>query len=302
MRGHHPAHRQPWWIVDGIRRDLARADDHEVTDDRPLVVSMSDLAASGGYYLAMAATYIVAQPGHADRVDWRGHGQDRDWWASTRSSARTSRPSARASTPRCPRRIARSPTSNGRRSRTRSRRPTISSWKAAESRHTSPQKIDPIAQGRVWTGRQAGRRTRRRTGWPDRAMTRQRCVRTSPPTMTCSSSSIRRPYLPRSVLASRLQVRWRASRTTAEALISLMGARDPQLVAALRAFPSVPCRRAAGAHALRLRSLGASWLSGVGGRPITTDERETPGVDSTTPALVCARACALTAAAARRRR
>ena len=30
---------------------------------RPLVASMSDLAASGGYYIAMAAPYIVAQPG-----------------------------------------------------------------------------------------------------------------------------------------------------------------------------------------------------------------------------------------------
>ena len=31
-------------------------------DSRPLVASMSDLAASGGYYLAMAAPQIVAQP------------------------------------------------------------------------------------------------------------------------------------------------------------------------------------------------------------------------------------------------
>ncbi len=30
--------------------------------DRPLIVSMSDLAASGGYYIAMPAQVIVAQP------------------------------------------------------------------------------------------------------------------------------------------------------------------------------------------------------------------------------------------------
>src|SRR5262249_58071760 len=30
--------------------------------DRPLVASMSDLAASGGYYIAMPAQVIVAQP------------------------------------------------------------------------------------------------------------------------------------------------------------------------------------------------------------------------------------------------
>ena len=30
--------------------------------DRPLIASMSDLAASGGYYIAMPAQAIVAQP------------------------------------------------------------------------------------------------------------------------------------------------------------------------------------------------------------------------------------------------
>ena len=35
----------------------------EADDARPLIVSMSDLAASGGYYIAMAGDSIVAQPG-----------------------------------------------------------------------------------------------------------------------------------------------------------------------------------------------------------------------------------------------
>ena len=30
--------------------------------DRPLIASMSDLAASGGYYIAMGSDAIVAQP------------------------------------------------------------------------------------------------------------------------------------------------------------------------------------------------------------------------------------------------
>ena len=45
---------------DVIWRELMVTRDED--DDRPLVVSMSDLAASGGYYIAMAAHSIVAQP------------------------------------------------------------------------------------------------------------------------------------------------------------------------------------------------------------------------------------------------
>ena len=46
---------------DAIWRELVITRDEK--KDRPLVVSMSDLAASGGYWIAMAAPYIVAQPG-----------------------------------------------------------------------------------------------------------------------------------------------------------------------------------------------------------------------------------------------
>ena len=46
---------------DAIWRELVIT--REERHDRPLVVSMSDLAASGGYWIAMAAPYIVAQPG-----------------------------------------------------------------------------------------------------------------------------------------------------------------------------------------------------------------------------------------------
>ena len=35
----------------------------ERAPERPIVVSMSDLAASGGYYIALAGDEIVAQPG-----------------------------------------------------------------------------------------------------------------------------------------------------------------------------------------------------------------------------------------------
>ena len=45
---------------DAIWRELVITRDER--HDRPLVVSMSDLAASGGYWMALAAPYIVAQP------------------------------------------------------------------------------------------------------------------------------------------------------------------------------------------------------------------------------------------------
>ena len=45
---------------DAIWRELMLTKNERA--DRPLVVSMSDLAASGGYYIAMPAQVIVAQP------------------------------------------------------------------------------------------------------------------------------------------------------------------------------------------------------------------------------------------------
>ena len=60
---------------DAIWRELVITRDEK--NDRPLVVSMSDLAASGGYWIAMAAPYIVAQPGTLTGFDRRHHRQDR---------------------------------------------------------------------------------------------------------------------------------------------------------------------------------------------------------------------------------
>src|SRR4029453_8529402 len=45
---------------DPIWRELTIAKNERA--DRPLIASMSDLAASGGYYIAMPAQVIVAQP------------------------------------------------------------------------------------------------------------------------------------------------------------------------------------------------------------------------------------------------
>ena len=52
---------------DVIWRELMITRDEK--HDRPLVVSMSDLAASGGYYIAMAGARHRRAAGHADRID-----------------------------------------------------------------------------------------------------------------------------------------------------------------------------------------------------------------------------------------
>jgi ClpP class serine protease len=75
--------------------------------------------------------------------------------------------------------------------------------KVAESRHSTPEKIDAIAQGRVWTGRQA-----KQNGLVDElggssARSRLRSsARRSRPTATSKSSSIRREELLRAAVGS----------------------------------------------------------------------------------------------------
>jgi protease-4 len=123
--------------------------------DRPLIASMSDLAASGGYYIAMPAQVIVAQPStltgsigifggkvvtggvyeklgaHIDSTSLGRH-------AEINSPARPYNPSE-----------------------LKKLQEQLQSFydqfveKVADARHSTPEKIDAIAQGRVWTGRQA---------------------------------------------------------------------------------------------------------------------------------------------------
>jgi protease-4 len=123
--------------------------------DRPLIASMSDLAASGGYYIAMPAQVIVAQPStltgsigifggkfvtggvyeklgaHIDSVSIGKN-------AEINSPARSYNPHE-----------------------LKKLQEQLQSFydefieKVADARHTTPESIDALAQGRVWTGRQA---------------------------------------------------------------------------------------------------------------------------------------------------
>jgi protease-4 len=122
---------------------------------RPLIVSMSDLAASGGYYIAMAGDVLVAQPGTLTGSIGIYTGKFATGGTIEKLGANMEA------------------TSDGRHAQMYSpdRRFTPEERvkveesmqafydqfveKVAEARQTTPEKIDQIAQGRVWTGRQA---------------------------------------------------------------------------------------------------------------------------------------------------
>jgi len=125
---------------------------------RPIVASMSDLAASGGYYVAMAAPDIVAQPGTLtgsigiyagkialggtyEKLGMRVEALSIGRHAEMGSPVRAFNPAERAKL-----------------------QGQIEAFyeqfveKVASSRKMTPEAVDAVAQGRVWTGRQAKER------------------------------------------------------------------------------------------------------------------------------------------------
>jgi protease-4 len=138
---------------DVIWRELSITRDQKPS--RPLIASMSDLAASGGYYISMPAQVIVAQPGtltgsigiFGGKVVVGGTLDKVGIGTETVQSGRN----ANLSSPFDP--------------FTAEQRERLMAYmqsfydgfvrKAAESRHTTPERIHAVAQGRVWTGRQA---------------------------------------------------------------------------------------------------------------------------------------------------
>jgi protease-4 len=122
---------------------------------RPIIVSMSDLAASGGYYIAMAGDVIVAQPGtltgsigiYSGKYVTGGTFEKLGANVESTSTGRH----AEIYSP------ARRFTEEERAKVMESMQAFYDQFveKVAEARHTTPEKIDQIAQGRVWTGQQA---------------------------------------------------------------------------------------------------------------------------------------------------
>ena len=124
-------------------------------NQKPLIASMSDVAASGGYYIAMPAHAIVAEPstltgsigvvltkfvidGTLKKLGMNMEGVSQGKYADMYSPVRPFSPEERA-------RMA------------ENMQATYDTFveKAAQGRNTTPEKIDAIGQGRVWTGRQA---------------------------------------------------------------------------------------------------------------------------------------------------
>lgn len=124
-------------------------------EKKPVVVSMSDVAASGGYWIATAAHAIVAQPStltgsigifagkfnlqglyqklniHVDKVE-RGRGGD--FWTSSRPFTEAERERLRLHLRAGYQRFLE---------------------KVAAARQKKPEEVDALGQGRVWTGAQA---------------------------------------------------------------------------------------------------------------------------------------------------
>jgi protease-4 len=122
---------------------------------RPLITSMSDLAASGGYYISLPGQAIVAQPGTLTGSIgiYTGKfalGGALDKIGITEETVATGA-NADIYSPFAP--------------FTPEQRVKVQDFmqgfydnfveKVAASRHTTPEKIDAVAQGRVWTGAQA---------------------------------------------------------------------------------------------------------------------------------------------------
>ena len=122
---------------------------------KPVIASMSDVAASGGYYIAMPAHKIVAEPatltgsigvvmvkfvidGTLKKLGINMESVSQGRYANLYSPIRPFSPEERAKIQE-------------------QMQATYDAFveKAAAGRQTTPEKIDAIAQGRVWTGRQA---------------------------------------------------------------------------------------------------------------------------------------------------
>ena len=122
---------------------------------KPVIASMSDVAASGGYYIAMPAHAIVAQPatltgsigvvlvrfvldGTLDKLGINIETVKQGRYADLFSPVRPFSPDERKKIGEL-------------------MQATYDAFveKAAAGRNTTPERIDAIAQGRVWTGKQA---------------------------------------------------------------------------------------------------------------------------------------------------
>jgi protease-4 len=211
-----------------------------ITKDKglPVIISMSDLAASGGYYMAAAGDVLVAQPGTLtgsigvytgkfvtagtlEKVGANIEGVSNGKFAQMYSPDRPFTADERAKV-------------------LESMQATYDQFveRVAESRQMTPDKVDAIGQGRVWTGRQA-----RDNGLVDQlgglmtavAAAKQRAK--IPADEEVQLDVYPRPRSFWSVVSEQFQspVERVRSRAAAEAIVSLLGPRDRQALAAMLA-------------------------------------------------------------------
>jgi protease-4 len=141
---------------DVIWRELMLA--RSGTQSRPVVASMSDLAASGGYYIAMAAPDIVAEPGtltgsigiYGGKIVTGGTYEKLGMSIEAISRGKN----AEMGSP------VRPFNDSERQKLDEQLRAFYDQFveKVAVSRKMKPEAVDAVAQGRVWTGRQAKER------------------------------------------------------------------------------------------------------------------------------------------------
>jgi protease-4 len=136
---------------------------------KPVVVSMGDLAASGGYWISTAADEMIADPatitgsigvvgllptgeGLMDKLSVRSGGHTTTWLASAYDFRRPLDPRLAEMVQSMIDHVYADFTA-----------------KVAAARRTTPERIDEVAQGRVWTGAQARERglVDRTGGWTD---------------------------------------------------------------------------------------------------------------------------------------
>lgn len=201
---------------------------------RPLVVSMSDLAASGGYYISMAGDVIVAQHGTLTgsigiytgkfvtggtlgklgiNIEATSDGKHAEIYSPERRFSDEERARILESLQAFYDQFVE---------------------KVAEARHSTPEKIDQIAQGRVWTGHQA-----KEVGLVDElgglldavAVAKQRARIPAEEEVELVVYPPRRSFY--ELLSETLDAPARAS--AAESLLSIFGTRDRKLLAALLA-------------------------------------------------------------------
>jgi protease-4 len=201
---------------------------------RPLVVSMSDLAASGGYYIAMAGDVIVAQPGTLTgsigiytgkfvtggsfgklgaNIEATSDGKHAEIYSPDRRFSDEERAKVQESMQAFYDQFVE---------------------KVADARHSTPEKIDQVAQGRVWTGQQA-----KEVGLVDQlgglqdavAVAKQRARIPAEEEVELVIYPPRRSFY--EILSETIDAP--AQMSAAEAIVSLLGSRDRKMLAALLA-------------------------------------------------------------------